>query len=62
MVKFFLLTPLIMVFLSSCGIQRAMDRNQYAIQRSTWAINRNIEALDKVTENLKEMQENEEGQ
>lgn len=52
----FLFLPLAAITLSSCDVQRAMDRNKFAIQRSTNAIDRNREALDQVTANLEKMQ------
>lgn len=53
------LIPVAIICLSSCDVQRAMDRNRIAIQRSTCAIDRNVEALEKVTANLEQMQESE---
>ncbi len=53
------LLPVAIIFLSSCDVQRAMDRNRIAVQRSTCAINSNVQALEKVTENLQQMQESE---
>ena len=52
-----LLVPVFAVCLTSCDVQRAMDRNRCAVQRSTEAIDRNIEALENTTRSLKEMQE-----
>jgi hypothetical protein len=52
-----LLLPLAVICLSSCDVQRAMDRNVIAIQRSTCAIERNVEALNQVTTRLENMQQ-----
>ncbi len=60
MKSIFLLIPVAMICLSSCGVMQAssaMDRNRCAVQRSTKAIESNVEALDAVTKNLKAMQQ-----